>query len=106
MMPEEEVNRIIHNWNSGQDVWQGDLSWVGEKYDDAFVYPPSAMVKKPGNSFRALPDYDAEQARRYIAVICERYPLQVRVLLGLPMWLRFCDAWQNTGDRRKAMRVI
>ena len=105
-MTEQEVERIIHNWSSGQDVWQGDTSWMGEKWEDALAYPPSAMTKKPGRDYRDLPEYHAEQARQYIAVVCQRYPLQVRVLLGLPMWLRFCQAWHDTGDRRKAMRVI
>lgn len=105
-MTEEEVEKIIHNWSSSQDLWQGDEAWVGENVDDAYVYPPAIMEKKPGRNFRELPDHHAEQARRYIAVITRRYPLQVRVLLGLPMWLRFCETWNSTGDRRKAMRVI
>ena len=105
-MNETEVERIIHNWSSGQDLWQGDDAWTGEKWDDALVYPPSSLVKRPGYNYRDLPEHYAEEARRYIAVICERYPLQMRVLLGLPMWLRFCEAWNETGDRRKSMRVI
>lgn len=106
MMTEQEVARIIHNWSSSQDVWQGESSWIGEKWDDALVYPPAPMVTKPGFKFRELPEHHAEQAREYIAIICRRYPLQVRVLLGLPMWLRFCEVWHETGDRRKAMRAI
>lgn len=105
-MTEDQVESIIHNWSSMQDLWQGDESWIGETVDKAYTYPPSSLIAKPGQQFRELPEHYAEQAREYISVVCRRYPLQVRVLLGLPMWLRFCQAWHETGDRRKAMRVI
>ena len=106
MMTEEQVQQIIHRWSSGHDVWQGDTSWMGENPDDAYVYPPAFLTKKKGYDFRELPEQYAEDAKRYIAVICRAYPLQVRVLLGLPLWLRFCESWNATGDRKKAMRAI
>lgn len=106
MMPENQVDQIIRSWSSGVDVWQGDTSWMGEKYEDAFVYPPAFMEKKPGRNYRDLPEQFAEDARAYIATVCKRYPLQVRVLLGLPLWMRFCVVWNETGDRKKAMRAI
>ena len=105
-MNESEVTSIIADWSTTQDLWQNDMSWMGETYDDALVYPPSFMTKKPGYNYRTLPDYHAEQARRYIAVLCERYPLQLRVLMSLPLWGRFCEMWNRTGDKGKAMRAI
>jgi hypothetical protein len=106
MMTDQEVENIIHNWSSGQDVWQGDESWMGEKWDDALVYPPAALTKKPGRNYRELPEHFADEARRYIQHLCSRYPLQLQIMLALPMWLRFCEAWNELGDRKIAMRVI
>ena len=105
MMTEDQVAHITERWSSGHDAWQGDTSWTGENFDDVFVYPPAFLLKRRG-VYRELPDQYAEDAKRYISTICERYPLQVRVLLGLPMWLRFCEEWNDSGDLKKAMRAI
>lgn len=106
MMPHDQVEKIIREWSSGEDVWQGDTTWTGEQPNETFAYPSPLLEKRPGTSFRPLPEHYADEAKRYIAVISRRYPLQLRVLFGLPMWLRFCHTWNETGDRKKAMRAI
>lgn len=105
-MTESQVDAITHNWTSMMDTWSGDRSWVGETFDTAYSYPPTSLIKRPGHNARVLPESHAERARLYIASIVVRYPLQLQVLFGLPMWLRFCDVWNDTGDFRLAMRAI
>ena len=63
---------------------------------------PKELKPKRGE----LPEYYAEQARRYIAVVTETYPFQMRWFLGEPMWMRFCDMWADKGDFTRSMRAI
>lgn len=105
-MTEDTVQQIIRNWTTSQDTWQpGDNRWHAEEPAEAYVYPPPKefLDKK---QWRDLPESCAEEARAYIAVYCSRYPLQLRAVLGFPMWLRFCDVWADTGRMHTAMRAI
>lgn len=107
-MTTEEVAYIIRNWSPELDTWQGDVGWLHPEPEDVYHYPPPAGVVNglDRKKWRELPEELAEEARRYIGVITTRYPLQLRALIGLPLWLRFCDVWSDTGQFDKAMRAI
>jgi len=108
-MTEEQVEKVISHWSTEWDTWQGDRHFAvpGEATDNVFNYPPAVSWRlDKGETTRPLPEYYAGEARRYIETYCTKYPLQLRLLLGLPMWLRFCHTWQRTGNWRKAMRAI
>lgn len=90
--------------------WDPEQDLCNEKPDDkdsyslekvVYDYPPKGLKAK-----RKLPPNMAEQAMAYIRVCVKKYPFQLRYTMGLPMWLRFCDVWNDTGDFRKAMRAI
>jgi hypothetical protein len=104
-MTEEQVKYVIRNWTTSQDTWIGDRSWGGEEPSENYVYPPQKeFITKP--KWRDLPPGYADEAKAYIAMYCTRYPLQLRAVLGFPMWLRFCDVWSDSGKFRLAMRAI
>lgn len=104
-MTEDQILRITKNWSTLSDTWQGDRTWGGEEPTESRTYPPPKefLNKK---EWRELPDQYGKQAREYIAMYATRYPLQLRAVLGFPMWLRFCDVWNDTGDFARAMRAI
>lgn len=105
MMTQNQVFLITRNWTTLQDTWQGDNRWDAEDAAEAYVYPPAkGFINK--DKWRDLPESYAEEARAYIYMVCTRYPLQLRAVLGLPMWLRFCDVWADTGKLHLAMRAI
>ncbi len=60
----------------------------------------------PYNFERDLMVREAEPAIRYIKICVERYPFNIRRDLAYPMWMRFTETWNATGDLRKAMRAI
>lgn len=106
-MTEAEAIRITRNWTTSLDTWQRDTRW-GSENEESWVYPPPGeFIPKPeGYKWRALPEPVAREARTYIRTICLRYPLQLRAVMGYPMWLRFCDTWNHSGNATKAMRAI
>ena len=93
-----EIKKILSNY---------DLEYYDRCQDD----PNNSEFNVDGLIFpyegeRALKVWQAEQAMRYIAVICRKYPFNLRRDFAVPMWLRFSAAWNDTGDIRKAMRAI
>lgn len=55
---------------------------------------------------RSLPGQVAQEAIRYIKVIVQPYPFQLRYSMAVPLWERFAQKWCETGDARKAMMEI
>lgn len=55
---------------------------------------------------RPLPTEVAQKAIDYIAAITKKYPVQIRYALAQAHWERFAQEWCDTGDERKALRVI
>lgn len=107
-MDELTFGRIVSHWDETLDTWQGDRGWTGMVPENPYTYPPmeGVLKRKAGYTWRPLPPEVSEQARTYIRSLTERYPLQLRGMLGLPMWFRFVDVWSDTGDPIKAMRAI
>jgi hypothetical protein len=104
-MTEEQVRHVIRYWTTSQDTWQGDRSWGNNEPAEEYPYPPQKeFINK--KQWRDLPASLEEEAKAYIAAYCTRYPLQLRRVLGFPMWLRFCDVWSDTGKFHLAMRAI
>lgn len=106
-MTDAEVLEIVKHWSSDQDTWQRDTRWGNETYE-SWVYPPPPefIPMKEGYVWRALPDSLADEARNYIREVVKQYPLQLRAVMGYPMWLRFCDVWNYSGKVHLAMRAI
>lgn len=72
--------------------------------DWAFLtYPVETRL---GIQPRPMSEHIANQARAYIAAICARYPHRDPKVFAVPLWVKFCEAWQETGDFARAMRVI
>lgn len=55
---------------------------------------------------RPLPQRTAQKAIDYIATITKQYPFQIRFAMAQPLWERFAQEWCDTGDEKKALRVI
>lgn len=91
--------KILKNWNDERDTFAGDASsmgWTDLSKGGSFPYPHR----------RPLNVEDAEQAIRYIKVITEKYPVQIRYAMAIPLWNRFAQEWCETGDLKKALRGI
>ncbi len=80
-------------------------------YDRCVDDPQSPEFSVDGMLFpytkkRTLLVWQAERAMRYIAECVKIYPFQLRRDLAYPMWMRFEETWDLTGDLNKAMREI
>jgi len=66
----------------------------------------------PYEHSRAMPKELARKAHLYIRSIVQGdedrpgFPFQLRYLMALPLWDRFCEEWCATGDEAKALGAI
>ncbi len=93
----EEIQKITHHVNGFSDRCMDDP-------DD----PEFSVIGLifPYTGTRELRVWQAERAMKYIEACVRKYPFNVRRDFAFPMWNRFVEAWDDTGDLSKAMRKI
>jgi len=91
------LDKVKERFNPEQDTCTDKIEdRKSYTLDNKYVY---------GHS-RPLPDEAKDEATRYIRVLVNKYPFQLRYLMGLAYWNRFQEAWCDSGDRKKALRSI
>ena len=101
---DEQLEHITRNWGTAEDTCHD----YAVDYVPDFEWPcvPDKCGEFKLQKRRELPEELKSRATAYILTILKRYPFQLWPELSLPMFHRFLDVWNDTGDRRKAMRVI
>lgn len=85
------------------------ISTEQDTLQDTYTTPKWSDVEKtrfPYKHSRPLPQDVAHEAIVYINVIAKQYPFQLRYVMVLPHWKRFAQEWCDSGDVKKALRVI
>ena len=106
-LSDEQVTTILSHWDDALDTCVEPqqkflMKWPCDPSECVDVFGESMVITKK----RDLPKNIGDEAVKYINTIVRRYPFQLRQEMSRPMWHRFLDVWNDTGNRRLAMRAI
>lgn len=99
---EEQVEKITAHFSITDDTCRE----VPDDQPALFKLESDEGVPFPLFNKRPLTQFQADRAVDYIRACVTQYPFNIRWSFALPMWQRFSETWDSTGDIEKSLKDI